>query len=624
MDMTTTQQKMQLAIEHFASGRVRDTEALCRQILHEEPNHAEALHLFGVLANQVGHRDAAIDLIRRAVALSPQTAEYHSNLAVILTTRGRVDEAIASCRQALALQPELAEAHYNLGNALRAAGQPEAAATAYRQAIKLKPDYPHAHNNLGNVARAMGDFDTALAAYREALFAQPDYAHARSNLGNALKDLGRIDEAIEVHRQAVATAPSAPEVHSNLLWSLYYSANSDGASILEESRRWDQVHADPLRGSIRPLDVDRSPDRTLRIGYISPDLRLHSAAFFLTPLLEAHDSRQYHVTCYSTSAQADAVTERLRSSSDEWRSVAGMPDEVVAQRIRDDRIDILVDLSAHTAGNRLPVFARKPAPLQVTYLAFTGTTGLAAIDYRLTDARVDPPGEKSLGTERPIRLPDTAWCFSPLTGSPEVSPLPALKNGYVTFGCYNNIAKVTPHVLYLWARILQQVDASRLALKSVAFRSADAMHRIREFFSDYGIDPARLELLPDERDPLLHFQSHAALDIALDTFPFEGLATTCLALWMGVPVVSYAGQTHMTRVGYSLLSSVGLPELAASSYDGYVQTAAQMAGDLTRLSDLRAGLRQRMQSSVLMDATRFARNVEAAYRGIWHEWCERT
>jgi protein O-GlcNAc transferase len=620
MGPMTIQQKMDLALEHFSSGRLVDTEGICREIIGVQPQNAEALHLLGVLAHRAGQLDAAVELMRCAIANSPEAAEYYSNLGVMLTSQGRLDEAAAACRGALARQPNLPEAHFNLGNAFQAAGNLEAAASSYRQAIALRSDYAQAHNNLGNVLLALGRPAAAAAAYREALLMYPDYAHARSNLGNALKDLGRLSEALPEHRRAVESAPGSPEIRSNMILSLHYSADADARVILDESRRWDQVHGEPLRAHIRPLGNDPSPERPLRIGFVSPDLRLHSVAFFLLPLLEAHDRENFNVTCYATNARVDGVTERLRACSDSWRVLVGLSDDAAAQRIRDDRIDILVDLSGHTAGNRLPVFAQKPAPVQVTYLGTAGTTGLSSIDYRFTDAYVDPCGDESYCSEELVRLPDTAWCFMPVSGSPDVASPPALDNGYVTFGSFNNIAKVTPQVLGLWARILQQVDASRLLLKSVVFRDPESSDRFLRFFADYGVERARIELLPDEPDPTRHLQQHAALDIALDTFPFEGMTTTFLALWMGVPVVSFAGGNHMTRVGLSILSNAGLPELAARNYDDYVRAAAGLAADLPALRELRATLRQRLHKSVLMDAERFARNVEAAYRAMWRRW----
>jgi predicted O-linked N-acetylglucosamine transferase (SPINDLY family) len=612
---------MALALEHYSSGRLRDTEGLCREILDAQPQHAEALHLLGLLAHRTGHFDAAVDLVRRAIGNAPQAAEYFSNLGVMLTSQGRLDDAAAACREALARYPDLPEAHYNLGNALLAAGQLESAHASYAQALSLKPDYPQAHNNLGNVLSTLGNPGAAAQAYAEAVRLKPDYAPARSNLANALINLGRLDEALIQHRRAVESAPTVPEIRSNLILSMYYPADADARAILDEARRWDQLYADPLRSQISPLRNDPSPERPLRIGFVSPDLRMHSVAFFLLPLLEAHDRENFHVTCYATNARTDGVTERLRACSDSWRVLVGLSDDAAAQRIRDDRIDILVDLSNHTAGNRLPIFARKPAPVQVTYLGLTGTTGLSSIDYRLTDALIDPPESENCCSERLARLPDAAWCFAPLSGSPHVAPLPALDKGHVTFGSFNNVAKITPHVLYLWARILQQVEASHLQLAGSAFRDAESSRRFREFFATRGIAPERIELLPDEPVPSRHLERHASLDIALDTFPFQGVTTTFLALWMGVPVVSLAGQRHMTRAGLSILSNAGLQDLAAHSYDDYVQAAAGLAADLPALATLRATLRERMQHSALMDSARFARNVEAAYRDMWRNWC---
>jgi protein O-GlcNAc transferase len=621
VESTTMRRKMDLALEHYSSGRLRETEGLCREILGAQPQHAEALHLLGVLAHRTGHLDAAVELTRQAIANSPQRAPYYSNLAVMLTNLGRFDEAATACRDALARSPNLPEAHYNLGNVLQALGQPEAAIAAYRRALDLKPDYPQACCNLGNALSALSRHGEAAEAYREAVRLQPDYAQARSNLGNALRDLGRFDEALQEQRKAVESAPASPEIRSNMIVSLCYGVDVDPQVILGECRRWDQVHGEPLRAQIRRFANDPAPERRLRIGFVCPNLPMHSSALLLRPLLEARDRQNFHVTCYASNALMDGSSAQLRPFSDAWQSLAGLTDDAAAQRIRDDAIDILIDVSAHAAGNRLPLFARKLAPVQVTYLGCPGTTGLATMDYRLTDRYVDPPGDDRFSSETLIRLPDATWCFTPPSGSPNVTPLPAFDNGYVTFGSFNDIAKVTSHVLDLWARILQQVSGSHLLVKNAAFRNGQASARMRQFFVECGIEPERIELLPDEPSPSRALQQHAALDIALDTFPFAGVISTFLALWMGVPVVSFAGHHHLTRVGLSILSNAGLPELAARSDDGYVQTAVGLATDLPALSALRATLRRRVQHSALMDAARLAHNVEAAYRGMWRRWC---
>jgi protein O-GlcNAc transferase len=622
MTTMTIQQTLELALQRYGNGRLRETEALCRQILDVEPQHADALHLLGVLAHQAGRNADAVALLRGAIASKPLSAEYHSNLGVVLTALGHVDEATAACRQALALNPDFAEAHYNFGNALRDAGRLDQAAAAYRQALTIKLNYPQAHNNLGNVLRETGEFDQAEGAYRDALFFKPDYAHARSNLANVLKDMGRLDEAIDAHRLALENAPTSAEIHSNLILTLYYAPDADAGAILSECRRWNTRHAEPLRGRIRAHSNDRSQTRPLRVGFVSPDLRMHSVAYFLLPLLEASDKKTFHATCYATTNTTDAVMDRLRVASDAWCSLVGLSDDAAAQRIRDDRIDVLVDLSGHGANNRLLMFARKPAPVQAAYLGFIGTTGLATIDYRLTDSLVDPSGTESFCTERLVRLPETAWCFAPLSGSPSVAQLPAVTRGYVTFGSFNSLAKVTPDVLDCWARILEQVPGSRLRLKGVALRAAEVVARTRRFFIERSIGPERLELLIDDHSQLQHLSQYDHVDIALDTFPYPGMATTCEALWMGIPVITLAGSHHRSRVGASLLTNAGLPELVAPTPDAYVQFAATLGADLSRLANLRTTMRERMQQSALMDAKSFAHAFESSLSDVWRNWCE--
>jgi predicted O-linked N-acetylglucosamine transferase (SPINDLY family) len=623
MTMTTPDEAMAQALFHYSNGRLLETEGLCRQILDTDSRYAPALHLLGVLAYATGHADAAVDLVRRAIAVDAATAAYHSNLGVFLTARGDFDEAASACRSALALDPELAEVHYNLGNALQGTRELAGAAAAYRKALSIRPDYPHAHNNLGNVLKDMGELDDAAQAYGKALSQKPDYAHACSNLANALKDMGRQAEAIEMHRRAVEIGPSDPEIHSNLILSLHYAAHSDAALIVRESRRWNDRHAAPLRASVRHHDNERSPERPLRIGLVSADLRMHSVAFFLLPLVDALDKQNFHVTCFSTGGRADSVTERIRAASDAWCNLAGLSDDAAAQAIRQQRIDILIDLGGHTSNNRLPLFARKPAPCQMSYLGYPGGTGLAAIDGFLTDAVADPPSDEPAGVDRPIRLPVGAWCFAPLSGKPAVAALPAIGNGFVTFGSFNSLAKVTPQALSLWARVLQDVPASRLLLKSVAFRNAEIVSRFHRAFADRGIAAARVELVPDDSSQLRHLQQYDRVDVALDTFPYHGATTTCEALWMGVPVIALAGERHASRMGASLLTTAGHPEWVARSEEDYVQAAVDLAADLPRLSAVRAGLREQLQRSPLMDAPRFARSFEAACRARWREWCAR-
>ncbi len=607
----------------YAQGRWSEAEAGCRAVLVAHPRDAEALHLLSVLAHRAGFAADAVELMRQAIASDPRNAACHSNLGVFLAALGRFDAAATACRDALALDPGLVDAHYNLGNALMGARDFAAAAAAFRRTVALRCDFVQAHNNLGNVLKALGDHEAAIAAYRQALVFQPDYAHARSNLASALQDTGRLDEAMAELRRAVAGAPDSAEIRSNLILGLHYDPHADAASLFAEARRWDERFGEAHAARRPPHAIDRSADRPLRIGYVSPDLRLHSVAFFLLPLLEGRERDAAHVTCYATGGVEDDVTARLRSASDAWCSLVGLSDDAAAERIRDDRIDLLFDLSGHTANHRLALFARRPAPIQITYLGFPGTTGLRAIDYRLTDALVDPSGREHLGSERLVRLPASGVCFAPPCATPDVADAPLLRGGRVTFGNLGNLAKVGAATLTLWSELLRRVPTAHLLLKSVAFRDRATRRRFERRFAGEGIDASRLRLLPDDPSIFDHLRSHERIDIVLDSFPFNGLTTTCQALWMGVPVVTLAGQRPASRMGLGVLSNLGLDDLVATTADDYLRIAADLAGDPQRVVALRSTLRPRLQASPVGDARRFARDLQAACRGLWREWCER-
>ncbi len=716
----TIQQALQIAVQHHQAGQLQQAEILYRQILAQQPNHADALHLLGLIAHQIGRHDLAVDLIGRAIAIQPAYPDAHVNLGSALKSSGQLDEAIVAYRQAIALQPSLpaahnnlgialadkgqldeaiaaysraialnpnfpdahinlgnalqakgkfteaiacfgravalnpqgAEAFYNLGNALQANGQLDEAIAAFRQTIALKPSFPEAFFNLGNTLKDKGQFDEAIANYRQALALNPNFAKVYNNLGNALRVRGQLDEAIASHRQAVALEPNHAESHanlgavladtgqanealaayrqaialkpdnawinSNLLYTLHYAPDGDAQVIAEEHRRWNRLHAEPLRSSIQPHHNDRTPDRRLRIGYVSPDLREHPVGRFLLPLLANHDKSRFDLSAYAQVPAPDELTRRLRSYTDGWRSIVGLSDAQVADLIRQDRIDILVDLAGHTASGRLLLFARKPAPVQVTYLGYPNTTGLSTMDYRLTDAYADPPGQtEQYYSEQLVRLTPCAWCYEPSA----CPPITERRDGPITFGCFNTLAKVTDPMLRLWSEILRAVPESRLLVKAAGLNSERARQRVRELLDQEGIEPSRIELRGYEVDRDEHLALYGAMDIALDTFPYHGTTTTCEALWMGVPVVTLAGPTHVSRVGVSLLSNVGLPELVAQDPDNYVRIAATLVADMPRLAELRRNLRQRMQQSPLMDAPRFARAVETAFGQLWQTWC---
>jgi predicted O-linked N-acetylglucosamine transferase (SPINDLY family) len=467
----------------------------------------------------------------------------------------------------------------------------------------------------------MRQLDESIAAHRQAVALRPNLPEAFNNLGLALADIGQVEEAIAAYRHAIALRPNYVDAHNNLLLTLHYHPAYEAGAIAEEHRRWNPQHAEPLRKFIHIHSNDRDPDRPLRVGYVSADFRWHSVSCFFENLLAFHDRQWVQTYCYCDVTRPDATTVRLQQQAANWRNIAGMRDEAVGELVRQDQIDILVDLSGHTGSNRLLVFARKPAPIQITYLGYPDTTGMPAMDYRLTDEYADPPGQtESLHSEQLVRLPRTFLCYRAPDAAPAVGPSPVSRDGHVIFGSFNALAKVNAPLVRLWSRILREVPDSRIVLKSYGLTSSSAQQWVLNLFAAEGIGADRVEVHGWQPDEGAHFQLYGRLDIALDTFPYHGTTTTCEAMWMGVPTITLAGRVHVSRVGVSLLNNVGLPGLVAHSQEEYVRIASELGNNHSHLSELRSTLRQRMEQSPLMDATKFARDVEAAYRRIWHTW----
>jgi protein O-GlcNAc transferase len=580
-------QQVDIALEHHRAGRLAEAEKIYREVLAIDENYVDALHLLGVLAGQLGRADEAVELIRRAVALK-------SNLVI---------------------------GHNNLGNVLRDMERREEAVAAFTEAIRQQQDYAAAHNNLALTLKAMGRLDEAVESFRRAIHYQPDLAEAYSNLAGALQTRGDVDEAIGLQRQAVRMKPDYPNFQSGLLYAMNFQSANDAGPIFNEHQIWDQRHAEPLRHLIQLFAGSRDPERTLRIGYVSADFRQHSVGHFILPLIETHNPQMFEIFCYANGPSDDDMGGRMKAAAHGWRSILGLTDDAMAKKIREDQIDILVDLSGHTAGNRLQVFARKPAPIQVTYLGYPNTTGLKAIDFRFTDALADPPGMTDRwNVEKLWRLPVCAWCFHAPADS---LPMREREPGPIRFGCFNAFIKINPRLISLWAQLLKSVPDSRLVLKSSGGHEANLQQRIAAQFAELGVDPQRIEILGWVKNEAEHLQRYQQIDVALDTYPYHGTTTTCQALWMGVPVVCLAGQTHLSRVGVSLLTNVGLAEFIANSPQEYITIAAKIAADPARLAELRSTLRERMRKSPLMDAARFARDVEAAYRQMWRQWCSK-
>jgi len=602
------------------------------------------------------------------------TVRQTMQAALEIHQAGKLAEAAALYEQVLALQPDYAEAHYALGNAHYGLGRPDAARQCYERAIAHDPGLYIAHYNLGNIHRQHGRLDQAVDCYRETLAIRPDYAAAQTNLALALIAQGRPDEAVAYlqipgadGREVGYEPPEAEfaDVDSPRLFALNY-LSIEPSDLFAAHRRFAERFETPLkkRGQIYFLPTHdpsgkkgtdlfssaenrsvpffesvpffqgpsgkgqqkinlspffRDPERRLRLGYVSPDFRHHGVTRFIEPLLTRHDRDQFEVFAYDCRAASGAAGEHIAASVDHWLPCAALSNDALAARIVADGIDVLVDLAGHTKGNRLLTFARKPAPVQVTWLGYPTTTGLAAMDYRLTTAEVDPEGADDFYTERLYRLPRTLWCYRPAPDVPAAGEAPAHRAGFVTFGSMNNFSKISPATLSLWVELLREVPDSRLLMTGVP--EGSARDRLRERFAARGVGGDRLILF--SRLPAAQFREliHRHVDIALDPFPYNGTTTTCEALWMGLPVVSLKGRTAVSRSGHALLETVGLGELCAEHEAQYIGIAVKLAGDLAWLDGLRLGMRARLEASPLRDEAGFTRDVESAYRAMWQAWC---
>jgi protein O-GlcNAc transferase len=619
MAEVTIEQAMTMAVQHHQAGRLVEADAIYKQVLARQPNYADALHLLGMVAHQSGRNQDALELIYQAIRVNPNTPIYHNNLGNVLVALGKKDEARCAYRSAIEFQPDYADAYNNLGNVLKEQGRLNSAIEAYREALRINPEYFETLYQMGTVLHTLGRLDEAIAVFQRALELKPDIADVWNDLGNVFKDQGQIDAAIAAYQTALKFKPDYLGYYSNILYTLHFHSDYDARAIYEEHVRWNRQHAAPLKQFIQPHSNNRDPERPLRIGYVSPEFRRNVVGWNVLPLLQQHCHEQFKIFCYSGVLNPDSMTQQIRSCADEWRNISTASDERTAQMIRNDGIDILVDLTLHMAHNRLLVFARKPAPIQVTWLGYCSTTGLEVMDYRLSDPYLDPPDtDLSIYSEQTLRLPDNYWCYQPGDTAPDPAPPPALSTGYITFGCLNNFTKVSPAAMDLWTQILHRMPQARLIVHS---KPGAHLKQVRARFVHAGFTADRLEFVGQRPSWLDYINTYNGIDLALDPFPYCGWITTCDSLWMGVPVVSLSGRTAAGRGGKSILTAIGLPELVAETPEQYVQIAVKLAGDLSRLVELRKTLRQRMQSSPLMDAKGFARNIEDAYRDMWRKWC---
>lgn len=612
-----------LGIALMLRGQLDEAVESYRRAIALKPGIPQAHKSLGDALMHQGKSDEAIASYRNALAHNPDWYHAHGSLANALLQRGELDGAIASYRHGLALKPGWTQGHSNLGHALTERGRLDEAIDSCSRAIALEPNFPAAHTNLGNALKQKGRIEEAVQSYQRAIALAPDSFEAHSNLGSALMQLARFGEAIHSFRRALALKPDYTKAHSNLVFSHLYLPETDARSILREHLLWGQQHAQPLVASVKSHPNSPDPNRRLRVGYISADFREHSVGFFLLPVLSLHDPEHVEVFCYSNSAKEDEYTVRFRNAAHVWRSIVGVGDDEAARMIRDEGIDILVDLSGHTAQNRLLIFARKPAPIQMSWIGYPGTTGVPGMDYLIGDSVVTPADGPLFLSEQPLRLPHCFLCFEPSEYAPPVSSLPALTNDVITFGCFAGFQKVNSQALDLWARVLHEVPESRLYLKNRALQDESIRDKCLSHFGKLGIAPERILL--EGWSPLKDYLAcYNDVDISLDTFPFSGGTTTCQSLWQGVPVVTLRGGPFSGRMSASILNSAGLTDWIAGHADEYLEIAVSWARDISGLASIRGNLRARVDSSPLCDAPKFTQNLEAAFREVWREWCKGT
>ena len=587
-------------------------------------DNADLLNNLGNSFKSLGEPDKAVLCYRNAVKIKPDYAEVYYNLGLLLAEQGTPEEAVLNFRTALEMKPGFADAYIGIGNVLNSQGMPKEAVLWFQKGINLQPNNAAAHNDMGSALHNQDKLDEAVACYGKALKIDPKMPVTLNNMGLVLQDQGRLKEAGEYFRRALKIDPNLVKAYSNFLLSLLYDSEYDLDYIFAEHKKWNDFFGHPSMKRPPALHIN-SPrqDRRLCIGYVSPDFRDHSCAWFFEPLLEFHNRDKVEIFCYGEIRNEDTVTARIRELSDSWYCTKGISDMEVVKQIRSDGIDILVDLAGHTKGNRLPVFALKPAPVQMTWLGYNFTTGLEAIDYRLSDNWLTPLKGRERFSERIHNLNRCSLVYRPPAKTPEPAEPAFESNGHITFGSFNSLSKVSSRTISLWARVLNETPGSKLVLKARQSRDYGSRERILRLFSEQRISNNRVIFKEYATNTFEHLTHYHEIDLALDTFPYNGTTTTCEALWMGVPVVTLTGNHTVSRWGLSLVAALGLEELAAKSEDEYCAIIKSLIYNHRRLKALKKGMRDRLISSPLCDARGFADAVEEAFGTMWKRWCDK-
>lgn len=631
----------------------------------ERPLYAEAYCNMGVIYKNRGDLEAAIACYERCLTVSPNFEIAKNNMAIALTDLGtkvklegdinqgvayykkalyynwhyadamynlgvaygemlKFDMAIVFYELALHFNPHCAEACNNLGVIYKDRDNLDKAVECYQMALSIKPNFSQSLNNLGVVFTVQGKMDAAASMIEKAIIANPTYAEAYNNLGVLYRDVGNISLAIEAYERCLQIDPDSRNAGQNRLLAMNYIDEGLDDRLFEAHREWGRRFMN-LYPQYTSWDNPKDMERPLVVGYVSPDYFTHSVSYFIEAPLSHHNYANYKVVVYSAVVKADAKTlkfkDRVLKKGGLWRDIYGVDERKVASMVRDDKIDILVELTGHTANNKLGMMACRPAPVQVTWIGYPNTTGLPTIDYRMTDGLVDPPNTRQKNVEELVRLPECFLCYTPSPEAGPVSPTPALSNGFITFGSFNNLAKITPNVLRVWATILCAVPNSRLVVKCKPFCCDSVRQRFLSTLEQMGLESLRVDLLPLILFNHDHMQAYSLMDISLDTFPYAGTTTTCESLYMGVPCVTMAGSVHAHNVGVSLLTKVGLGRLVAKTEEEYVKLALQLASDVSALGELRMTLRELMSKSPVCDGAKFTQGLESTYRNMWHRYC---
>lgn len=610
-----------LASIYLMQRNFAKAEEYYKRILALRPGHPSALYNMGMIYKNTDRVSEALVVFQDVVKQKPEHADAWAEIGDIRKQSGDVDGAIDAYGHSLRLKPD-AKLHTIFAALLSRQGQHVDAINHFKAALAIDENNIDALSSLGALFATFSKFEEAEHYCERARLLQPDNPETLNNLANIYKAYGDLDKAVFYYRQGIDKDPGDSRIYANLMLAMIYSANVAPEEIAQTAFQFGEIVAQsPARKF--PLKNNRDPDRVLRIGYVSPDFRKHSVNYFFEHVLKNHDRTKFEIFGYSNTMDEDDVTRRLQSGFDQWRVIRGINNDDAAALINDDRIDILVDMAGHTANNRLLVFARRPAPLQVSWLGYPATTGLKEMDYRITDSYAEPEGmTEALNIEKLWRLPHIFCCFDPQDKMVDVIDHPPFEdNGYITFGCFNTFTKVTDPVLTAWKRIMDRVPGSKLLLEIVGIDThVSFRENVLRRLALVGFTPEQIILEP--RRPENQFVLYNRIDIALDPFPCNGGTTSMDTMWMGVPLIALAGRHFVSRMGVTILSNAGLQELIAEDISGYVDKAVQLANDGARLKSLRTGLRERIKDSPLMDQKLFARDIEDAYRGMWRRWCE--